>query len=249
MDGRIDLVTLISLIVALVVILKLRSVLGRKTGDEQSRIERYRSERTGQAGSRPAQSDNVVTLPRTEREEAATRASAPAQVAEAEARIRTFASKDPAVERGLLDILRLDPDFDPEHFLRGAKQAYEMIVVAFAEGNRKLLKDLLSKDVYEGFVGAIDEREKRGEKLDQSFVGIQKAEIVNAELQNGKAGVTVRFVSQLISAVRDRAGVVISGDAQRIADVTDVWTFSRDISSARARVNPNWRLVETQSPV
>jgi predicted lipid-binding transport protein (Tim44 family) len=249
MDGRIDLVTLISLIVALVVILKLRSVLGRKTGDEQTRIERYRSERSGQAGPRSAQGDNVVTLPRAEREDAAARIPAPAQVAEAEARIRTFAGKDPAVERGLLDILRLDPDFDPEHFLRGAKQAYEMIVVAFAEGNRKLLKDLLSKEVYEGFLGAIEDREKRGEKLDQSFVGIQKADIVGAEVQGGKAGLTVKFVSQLISAVRDRAGAVISGDAQRISDVTDVWTFSRDVSTARARTNPNWRLVETQSPV
>lgn len=249
MDGKIDLVTLISLIVALVVILKLRSVLGRRTGDEETRIERYRSERSQQAGSRPGQSDNVVTLPRVERDEAAARAESQVSVKEAEARIRTFAGKDAGVERGLLDILRLDPQFDPEQFLRGAKQAYEMIVVAFAEGNRKLLKDLLSREVYEGFVSAIDERASRGEQLDQSFVGIQKAEILNAEANSeGVASVTVRFVSQLISATRDRAGAVIAGDAQRITDVTDVWTFSRDISSARARANPNWRLVETQVP-
>lgn len=248
MDGKIDLVTLISLIVALVVILKLRSVLGRRTGDEETRIERYRTERSRQAGGRPAQSDNVVTLPRSDREEAAARGQSAAAVAEAEARIRSFASKDPAVERGLLDVLRLDPEFDPEQFLRGAKQAYEMIVVAFAEGNRKLLRDLLSREVFDGFVSAIDERDRRGEQLDQSFVGIQKADIVNAETKDGIASITVKFVSQLISATRDRAGAIIGGDAQRITDVTDVWTFSRDISTARARANPNWRLVETQAP-
>jgi len=248
MDGKIDLVTLISLIVALVVILKLRSVLGRKTGDEETRVERYRSERSRQAGARSPQSDNVVTLPRAERDEMAGPGQSQAAVAEAEAKIRTFAGKDAAVERGLLDILRLDSAFDPEQFLRGARQAYEMIVVAFAEGNRKLLRDLLSREVYEGFLSAIDDRDRRGEQLDQSFVGIQKADIVGAELKDGMASVTVKFVSQLISATRDRAGTVISGDAQRITDVTDVWTFSRDVSTAKTRANPNWRLVETQAP-
>ena len=133
-------------------------------------------------------------------------------------------------------------------FVRGARAAYEMIVTAFAEGNRKILKDLLHRDVFEGFTRAITEREGKGEQIDQSFVGINKAEIIESELKSGIANITVRFVSQLISATRDKAGAILSGDPQRIKDVTDIWTFRRDISTAKMRANPNWELVATQSP-
>ena len=122
-----------------------------------------------------------------------------------------------------------------------------MIVSAFAEGNRRMLKDLLSKDVYDGFSAAIADRESRGETLDQQFVGIKKADIIEAEVKNGVATLAVRFLSELISATRDKAGEVVSGDAQKIKDVTDIWIFSRDVSTAKARGNPNWRLVATQA--
>ena len=84
--------------------------------------------------------------------------------------------------------------------------------------------------------------------MDQSFVGINKADIVELEVKSGIANITVRFVSQLISATRDKAGAILSGDPQRVKEVTDVWTFSRDISSVKALANPNWRLIATQSP-
>jgi predicted lipid-binding transport protein (Tim44 family) len=84
--------------------------------------------------------------------------------------------------------------------------------------------------------------------VDQQFVGIKKAEMLEAEVKNGIASITIRFASELISAIRNKAGDVISGDAQKIKDVTDIWTFSRDISTAKARSNPNWRLVATQAP-
>lgn len=249
MDGKIDLLTLISLIVAVVLVLKLRSVLGRRTDDDTHRIERTRAEQQRQArASSPAASDKVVTLPRRDRDDgAAAPVPAGVSVAEAEERIRTFAAADPAVTKGLLDILKLDQGFDPEHFIGGAKAAYEMIVTAFAEGNRKALKGLLNREVFEGFASAIADRESRGEQVDQSFVGINKADILEAEVKGGIASVTVRFVSQLISATRDRAGAVISGDPQKIKEVTDIWTFSRDISTSRARQDPNWRLVATQA--
>ncbi len=249
MDGKIDLLTLISLIVAVVLVLKLRSVLGRRSDDDTQRIERNRAEQQRQARSAAGGgTDKVVTLPRRDRDDGGP-AQAPAgvSVAEAEERIRTFAAADPTVTKGMLDILKLDPAFDPEHFLAGAKSAYEMIVTAFAEGNRKALKGLLNRDVFEGFSTAIADRESRGEQIDQSFVGINKADILEAEVKSGIASVTVRFVSQLISASRDRAGVVISGDPQKIKEVTDIWTFSRDISTSRARQDPNWRLVATQA--
>jgi predicted lipid-binding transport protein (Tim44 family) len=243
---KIDLLTLISLIVAVVVVLKLRSVLGRRTGDEEARLERYRAERRQQEASSTASDNNVVAMPRRDGAPAG-----PAQevtLADAEERIKEYPGLDADVRRGLLEIAKLDPAFDPEGFLRGARQAYEMIVTAFAEGNRKILKDLLNRDVYDGFVRAMSERENRGEQVDQSFVGINKADIVESEVKSGIANVTVRFVSQLISATRDKAGAILSGDPQKVKDVTDIWTFSRDISSAKARANPNWRLIATQSP-
>lgn len=249
MDGKIDLLTLVSLIVAVVLVLKLRSVLGRRTDHDEQRIERSRAEQQRQARSQGVggASDKVVTLPRRERDELATSAPVGVSVAEAEERIRTFAVSDPTATKGMLEILKLDPSFNPEQFLAGAKTAYEMIVTAFAEGNRKALKGLLNRDVFEGFSSAIADRESRGEQIDQSFVGINKADILEAELKGGVSNVTVRFVSQLISATRDRSGAVISGDPQKVKEVTDIWTFSRDISTSRARQDPNWRLVATQA--
>lgn len=242
MNGKIDLITLVSIIVFIVVLFKLRSVLGRRTGDDESRIEqRYRAEQQANA----AGSEKVVTLPRRDHA-AASEPQVAVSTVEAETRIKSLPGVDQAVMSGMLDILKLDQDFDPDRFLKGAKQAYEMIVTAFAEGNRKTLKELLSREVFDGFVAAIADRESRGEQIDQSFVGISKADVVEAAVKNGIASVTVRFVSQLISATRDRGGAVISGDPQRITDVTDVWTFTRDVSSARARQNPNWKLIATQ---
>lgn len=241
MDGRIDLITLISLVVAVVAIWKLRSVLGQRSSHDETRIDqqsRARQERERQA----AANQKVVTLPRRTEEGPTVTAADQAAIAQAEEKVKTF-SADPAVEQGLLAILRADGAFDPAHFMEGAKQAYEMIVTAFAEGNRKMLRDLLSKEVMEGFNAAITDRERRNELIDQSFVGINKAEITEAELKNGVATVTVKFDSQLISATRNKAGEVITGDPQKIADVTDYWSFAREIGAR----NPNWKLVATES--
>jgi predicted lipid-binding transport protein (Tim44 family) len=245
MNGEINLLTLLSLIVAIIAIVKLRSVLGRKTGDEEARIEQRRREAQLQKTAAASQSDKVVALPRREPEPADTTVS----VAEVEERIKSFAGSDSALADGLTAILKLDSKFDPDQFLRGARAAYEMIVTAFAEGNRRMLRDLLSADVLDSFSRAIAEREQRGHVIDQSFVGINKADMLEAEVSpKGIASITVRFVSQLISATRDKSGNVIEGDDQRIKDVTDIWTFSRDISSKEMRRNLNWKLVGTQAP-
>lgn len=244
MDGKLDWVMVMSLVVAVFAILKLRSVLGKDTGDDERRAEKMNAERRRAAA---AADNKVVTLPR--RETVAAADSAPngeVAVADAEQRIVTFAGGDNAVARGLIDIYKYDSAFEPGGFVKGARQAYEMIVTAFAEGNRKILKDLLSREVNDEFSAEMAAREKRGELIDQSFVGINKADIVEAEIKNGVANVTVRFVSQLITATRDRTGAVTGGDPQKIREVTDVWTFSRDVSSAKARQNLNWRLVATQ---
>jgi predicted lipid-binding transport protein (Tim44 family) len=245
MDGRIDVTTLLFLVLAVVIFLKLRSVLGRRTGHEQSRFERYKAQQeASQRNGKLAGQDKVVTLPRREREEADVRPAAERQAeVDGEQRVKEYAAGNGEITKGLLDIVRADATFDPSHFLQGARVAYEIIVTAFAEGNRRTLKDLLSPEVYEGFSAAIAEREGRGDQIDQSFVGIKSAELVEAELKGGIAQLTVKFVSELISATRDKAGEVISGDPKRIREVTDIWTFAREAVSR----NPNWKLVATQA--
>jgi predicted lipid-binding transport protein (Tim44 family) len=244
MDGKIDIFTLLFLVLAVIVIIRLRGVLGRKSSEDDARVERYKAEQRARAAASRGQ-DKVVALPRRDRPEEATEAPA-AGVAAAgiEDKVRTLASGNAPLADSLIAVARADQSFDPEQFLTGARQAYEMIVTAFAEGNRKTLRGLLSKEVYDGFAAALTEREARGEQIDQSFVGINKADIIEAELKGATAHLTVRFTSELISATRDRAGAVVSGDPKRIKEVTDIWTFARDIASR----DPNWKLVATQAP-
>jgi len=149
----------------------------------------------------------------------------------------------PAVARGLDEVARLEPGFDAKAFIGGAKVAYEMIVTAFAQGDRKTLKNLLSRDVFEGFDRAIAERERRGEKAETTFVSIDKAEITGVEVRNRVAQITVHFLSKLITATRDAAGKVVDGSPDTVVDVTDVWTFARALGVR----DPNWQLVATEA--
>ena len=144
---------------------------------------------------------------------------------------------------GLDAIVGADKTFDAKHFIAGARAAYEMIVLAFAQGDRRALKNLLSREVYDGFEGAIREREERGETVETRFVAIEKADITGAELRGRTAQIRVRFVSQLVSVTRDKSDNVIDGSPDKVTDVTDVWTFARDISSR----DPNWKLVATEA--
>ena len=162
--------------------------------------------------------------------------------AETYAAIDAFAKPDTDLNKGLRTIKDNDPSFEPKGFVDGAKMAYEMIVMAFADGDRKTLKNLLSREVYDSFVTAIGEREAKSEKIQSSFVGIDKADIVAAEMKGTEAHITLRIVSELISATRDKVGAVIDGDPEKVAEVKDVWTFFRDTRSR----DPNWKLVATE---
>ena len=147
------------------------------------------------------------------------------------------------VARGLESIVQTEPAFDPREFIEGAKAAYEAIVVAFAKGDRKTLRALLSREVCEGFERAISEREKRRETVETTFISIDKAEMVAVEVKNRVAQVTVRFLSNLITATRDADGKVIDGNAETGVEVPDVWTFARTLGSR----DPNWQLVATDA--
>jgi predicted lipid-binding transport protein (Tim44 family) len=148
-----------------------------------------------------------------------------------------------ALAQGIAQIRQVDRDFTADAFLGGAKVAHEMIAKAFAEGDRRTLKPLLSDDVYRGFDDAISARERQGAKVEFSFVGLKAATLEDAGLRGRLAEVTVKFVSELISATRDAAGAVIEGAAGAVREVTDVWTFARDTRSS----DPNWKLVATAS--
>jgi predicted lipid-binding transport protein (Tim44 family) len=238
MDGFVDIYTIIFLVLAVVIFLRLRSVLGRRTGSERPPFDPY-SRR--EAPRTAAGDDKVISLPR--RPADGGEAAAGGIATQTEERIKTLAPEGSSLNAALRAVAGADKSFDPDAFLAGAKAAYEMIVTAFAEGDRKSLKNLLSREVYDGFVSAIAQREGRGETIEFRFVGIDKAEITDAALKGNTAQVTVRFNSKLISATHDKTGAVIDGDPVHVGDVTDIWTFARDINSR----DPNWKLVATES--
>lgn len=185
-----------------------------------------------------ADSGNVVTIGR--KAEGDTKADEDAQLVEA---ISALAKPGTRLHKGLLAVTKMDPSFRPASFLDGARMAYEMIVTAYADGDRKTLKNLLSREVYEGFANAITQREKNGHTVRASFVGIDSAVITAAETVKNDIQITARFVSQIISATYDKDGQIKDGDPEQVAEVTDIWTFSRD---SRSR-DPNWKLVATES--
>jgi len=230
-----DIYTIIFLALAVFIFLRLRNVLGQRTGRERPPYDPY----AAREPARPA-AEKVVALPNRTPDAAVPTPAAPAEAPE---RWKGVAEAGSAIASGLDAIAAAAPDFDARHFLTGARAAYEMIVNAYAEGDRRTLKNLLSREVYDGFEAAITEREKRGESVESRFVSIDNAEITAAELRGRSAQVTVRFQSKLVSVTRDKNGNVIDGNAEKVTDVTDVWTFARDVSSR----DPNWKLVATEA--
>lgn len=208
------------------IFLRLRSVLGRRTGNERPPP----SDALG--GKRPQEraDDNVVALP--------DRAGRPpARSADAK-----LWAEDSPIGAGLTQIKIADHTFEPATFLEGAKQAYEMIVASFAKGDRETLRMLLADEVFENFSGAIDEREKLGQTLETTITRIKQADMAEARLDGRTAEITVKFVSDMVSVTRDASGEAVGGPA-REREVTDVWTFARDTSAK----DPNWLLVATRS--
>ncbi|WOC16065.1 Tim44/TimA family putative adaptor protein [Pseudochrobactrum sp. MP213Fo] len=220
-------------IVAVVIFLQLRNVLGKRTGNERPPFDPY-TQRKDENGTLTQQKDNVVSLPQRQT---------------AESQVKDFTSIDAIapvgseLNSGLRNIRAHDASFDPKEFLNGVKMAYEMIVMSFADADRKTLKNLLSKEVYEGFDAAIKDRETRGEKVNSTFVGINQAKIIAADMKGKDAQVTVRIVSEIISATQDKQGTVIDGDLETVAEIRDVWTFARNTAGR----DPNWKLVATEA--
>ncbi len=199
---------------------RLYSVLGRRTGNERSPEEQVR---VPEAPSKQRAEDNVVKLP---------------ERAGANSAVRS----DP-LARALMDIKLADRSFDETQFIEGARAAYEMIVTAFANGDRENLQPLLSNEVYRAFDRAISKREKLNQKMEFKFLGLETAKITAAELKDRIAEITVAFESEVIEALRDQSGELVEGESIAANHVHDVWAFARDV---KAR-DPNWALVATSS--
>jgi predicted lipid-binding transport protein (Tim44 family) len=236
-EDDVDIYTIIFLALAVFIFLRLRSVLGQRTGSERPPYERARREVLRGAQD----NNNVVPVPGGAVDQSL---SAPAaEVTSASDRWKNLAEPGTPLALGLDAIAAQDSSFDPKHFLNGARSAYEMIVLAFANGDRRTLKDLLSSDVFESFDAAIKDREKLEQQTETRFVSIDKVELIGAELRDNAEQLTVRFISQIISVTRDKTGAIVDGNPEKISDITDVWTFARDSSSR----DPNWKLVGTGS--
>ncbi len=152
-----------------------------------------------------------------------------------------YAEANSELAKGLEAIAARSPDFTVPSFAAGASTAYEMVLEAFSNGNKAALKNLLSKELNDSFVSAIDARNAKGQTMKFQFVGVKSAKITNTSLNGNKAQVEVDFASEMISATHDKSGSVVDGDDKAIRLVTDLWTFERDITSR----DPNWKLVAT----
>lgn len=211
--------------VAAFIALRLRSVLGRRTGHERRRTEGYGEVRSGAA------TDNVVPI--------GDRAGAAPEIDQA---IADLGEGD--VKTGLTRIHEADPRFDLKDFLSGARLAFEMIVDAYAAGDKTALRPLLADQVFRGFARAIDERVAIEQSLDTQLLAVSEPEVIEADLVDQAARITLRFDSEQVNVVRDRDGKVVEGDPQTAENVVDLWTFERNTESG----DPNWTLIETRAP-
>ena len=192
---------LILAIIAGIVLLRLRSVLGRRTGHEKTDKTSYNYE-----------------TPQTSQEE-----------------------KVIPIEPKTAPSKREDGWFDNDDFLRGAANAYETIVTNFENGNKDALKSLLSDDVLNSFSSVIDERNSKNETVEFNFIGIEKSEIVHKDLKKNPMEVTVRFISEMITCIRNSKDEVISGSLNQVQKITDVWTFEK----IKDKKSSNWLLAAT----
>jgi predicted lipid-binding transport protein (Tim44 family) len=207
-------------VLALFLIFKLGSVLGRRGEDEQKQTDPFRLSPREQSSP-----DNVVAMP-----------DRPAPTEE------ELAMMDP-LEAGIAQIKAADRSFRENEFVKGARMAFEMTLEAFARSDRKTLKSLLETSVYENFENAIKQREQAGHELETTIVGIEESEIVGAEMQGDLARVTVKFVTEQVNALKNSAGEIVEGDPSAVVKVTDIWTFTRNTRSS----DPNWLLAATGS--
>jgi predicted lipid-binding transport protein (Tim44 family) len=223
MSASFDYTTIVFAVLALFVLFKLKSVLGTPPRNERP-----------QAGATSRQLDQPGPAKSPDNSRSNSEPT-PYQPWQSVADQKTWA--------GLDDIKRADPSFAIDSFLSGCRKAYEIIIGAFASGDRAALKTLLAPDVFEGFASAIAARDLAGEKTETTIVSIEKSSIEQALMKGDAAQITIRFSSKLISVTRDKSGNIVSGDSDQIVNIIDIWTFSRDVKDR----DPNWKLISTET--
>jgi len=210
----------------------LRSLLGTRHGEERDRSDNIVS-----LGGDPVSNDTVNAFDDGAAQNHETQVE---ELLNKEEGVTSIADK--STETGILDIAAADKAFDVKFFLEAVQDVFVMVVEGFGDNDKELLQDLLADDVYKAFEGAIDAREKSGETLTNEIQAINKAEIIEAELDGKKANITVRFAASEISVTRDAEGEILLGHPDRAIEMLDVWTFSRDIKSR----DPRWFVIETR---
>ncbi|WIM11074.1 Tim44/TimA family putative adaptor protein [Enhydrobacter sp.] len=227
-------------LVAIFLILRLRAVLGKRTGNERPPARDPFSPPAPppappappRLGDASPGNDNVVSLPGLAR---------PSDATTRPGGIRAAVLS--AASAGVNAIRAADPHFDPLAFADGARAAFTAIVEAFAKGDVQSLRPLLDDPTFASFDGAIRARTDRGEKAETTLIGFEASDIAAAELQANTAQVTVRFITEQVNVVRNAEGQIADGNPNEVQKVVDLWTFRRDIKSK----DPNWILVKTES--
>jgi predicted lipid-binding transport protein (Tim44 family) len=204
--------------VAVVIFWRLKSVLGQRTGLERPPVVPI---------AHPEPSAKVIDHKAT---------PVPSQPV-----WQGYATEGSSLAFALEKIAGAQPDFTVPEFLKGAKVAYELVLTAFAKGDKATLKNLLNKQALDSFSAVIDQHKARGETKLFQFVGVNSAKLVAAKLEGNRASVEVLFSSQMINATLDKAGATIFGDGKTIVSADESWTFERDVTSR----DPNWKLVAT----
>lgn len=222
--------------VAAFIVLRLRSVLGRRTGNERQRPDPLAPPRGESARERESESDKVVHLADQSR-------GARRRKSQDDDDDDDSDSEKTPLEAALTRIEAADPSFEAKDFLEGSRGAFEFIVDTFAAGDARKLKPLLSREVYDKFASAIKAREEAGETLETTLVGFKKTEILEAHMNGLTAYLTVKFVTEQINVTLSADGDIVEGDGDQISNVTDIWHFTRDTRSR----DPNWTLVQTET--
>ncbi len=160
------------------------------------------------------------------------------------ARFTQTQSNEEFVKSGKVQDVKTDPTkFDEKEFSKGAEAAYEMIINAFAQGDKKLLKSLLTKDLFKSFEGILKERTDKKITSEMTFIGIKETKILDINSQGTFYKVKTKFISEVVNCLKNEKGEVIEGDPQQTKTVTDVWVFEKDLKNN----NPTWYLTELSS--
>lgn len=213
-------------IVAAVMVFWLRSVLGTRHGEERERPNPF-EERTDQDDKSVQSAETLKPIDM--------------QAAET----NNMSVGDDKIDAGLVQIALADRNFNLNEFKENAEDAFTYIVTAFADGDRETLRDLCTDPVYDAFDAAIKERESKGEHVVTEIHAIRKVEVTGAGMDKKKAFVTLRITADETYVVQDKDGEILAGHPDRVSDMTDKWTFSRDTKSN----DPRWFLSKTEDDV